>query len=383
VNREERVLKIFKREEVDYQPSQFHFSWKFRIKDDLDKLGLKDNSQLDDFVDNHFLFVRLGDENPIPYCNYDKELKTLEKNGFCKVDYKENVVYDNWGMGIKRGMEGLHPHFHPLSGNVKPEIKKFLPENLVKSIYSNDLEQAVEHYRAPDINREGNFDAIRDAIISNNGEKIIVPSGYFGIFERAFGLLGLEKLLIELALRPKTIEKLLDKITDYKIEYAKKVIKLGAKIAHHGDDMGTQTGTLISKEMFRRLIKPKIASLFSVYKDAGLPIFMHSCGNIIDFIPDLIEIGLDGLEPIQPCMDLKYLKKEFGKDLVFWGGIDSQQVLPYGSTDEVRKNVSGAIKTLGKDDGYIIGASQHILSNVPTENIGALLEIVNESKGLK
>jgi uroporphyrinogen decarboxylase len=133
---------------------------------------------------------------------------------------------------------------------------------------------------------------------------------------------------------------------------------------------------MFSREKFQKIMKPKIARLWKVYKDAGLPVMFHSCGNVTEFIPDLIEIGLDVLEPVQPVMDLGYLKREFGKDITFWGGIDTQQILPYGTPDEVRKLASDTINILGKGGGYIIATAQEVMKDVPLENVKALVETI-------
>ena len=128
--------------------------------------------------------------------------------------------------------------------------------------------------------------------------------------------------------------------------------------------------------MFQKILKPRIARLRKVYKDAGLAVMFHSCGNVTEFIPDLIEIGLDVLEPVQPVMDLSYIKKEFGRDITFWGGIDTQKILPYGTPEEVRKLASDAIRILGKGGGYIIATAQEVMKDVPIENVKALVETI-------
>ena len=146
------------------------------------------------------------------------------------------------------------------------------------------------------------------------------------------------------------------------------------------DDLGSQYGPMISLDMFRKYLKPHIKRLWSIYKNAGIPVIFHSCGNITQFIPDLIEIGLDVLEPVKPVMDLEYIKKEFGKDITFWGGIYTQMLLPYGKPEEVREMASKAIKTLGKGSGHIIAPAQEVMKDVPIENVQALVETINAER---
>ncbi|MEG1860004.1 MAG: uroporphyrinogen decarboxylase family protein, partial [Christensenellaceae bacterium] len=124
---------------------------------------------------------------------------------------------------------------------------------------------------------------------------------------------------------------------------------------------------------------PHYKRLFSEYKKNGQYIIMHSCGAMIDYLPQLIDIGLDGWEPVQPCNDLKYLKREYGKDLVFWGGIDTQ-TLPTKTPEEVKTMAREAITILGKGGGHIIAPAQEIMNDVPLENVVALLETIVEMR---
>ena len=117
-----------------------------------------------------------------------------------------------------------------------------------------------------------------------------------------------------------------------------------------------------------------------MYKDAGWLMSMHSCGCITKFLPDLIEAGLNVLEPVQPCMDLPLIKKNYGKDLTFWGGIDTQQLLPFGSPEDVRREAGATIRLLGKGGGHIIAPSQEVMKDVPLANIVALLETIKAER---
>jgi len=140
---------------------------------------------------------------------------------------------------------------------------------------------------------------------------------------------------------------------------------------------------LFSRKDFLRLLKPRLARLCAVYTEAGVPVGMHSCGNIIELIPDLIEIGIRLLEPVQPCMDLTRLKKEFGQNLVFWGGIDTQDLLPFGTPERVKKETREVIRLLGEGDGYVIAPSQAIMPDVPLANVVAFLEAVVEERQVR
>ncbi len=178
---------------------------------------------------------------------------------------------------------------------------------------------------------------------------------------------------------PLIVEEILDKVLEYKIKVAQKTVELGFKMGHTGDDFGTQSGGFFSDKMFKTFMLPRLKKLFDVFKKGGIPVMMHSCGHITQYIPDLIDIGLNILEPCQPCMDLKFLKKEYGKDLIFYGGINTQ-TLPYISESETRTMVKETIWTLGKGGGYIIAPAQEVMNDVPIENIKALVETIREER---
>ena len=186
--------------------------------------------------------------------------------------------------------------------------------------------------------------------------------------------------MLNVASNVKLLEKLMDKVTEYKIKHAKKMVELGFKVGHYGDDLGTQTGGFFPEKIFKEVFKPRIKKVWDIYNNANIPIWIHSWGNITEYLPDLIDIGLRVLEPVQPVMDLKYLKKEFGKDLVFFGGIDNQK-LPYISPEQTKELTRDVIRTLGKGGGLIIAPSQELMNDVPAENIIAIVETIKEERG--
>jgi uroporphyrinogen decarboxylase len=150
--------------------------------------------------------------------------------------------------------------------------------------------------------------------------------------------------------------------------------ELGVDMILTGDDFGTQRGMMVSPELWRKYFKPRMRSLFLELKRIRpeLKIAYHSCGTILPIIPDLVEIGLDVLNPIQPAalgMDLGALKKEYGRELAFFGGVDEQQVLPFGTPAEVEEEVQLRIKQAGADGGFILAPSHNIQPDTPLANI--------------
>lgn len=377
---EERVLRVIRGQDVDYLPSQITFSDRTRDVAISEALGLASAEELDGYLQNHLCLTLSRHDNPLFFRNDRDEMTRMESMGFCGAHWDRGNVYDAWGMGIQVGSDGFFASFHPLSNHADADIAAHMPPDVNRDALFMDVEQAVAAYNAPDMSRPGLFDDMERDLREHSGPFLVVPSAYCGIYERGYNLMGFLEFMTALAEKPRVIHELLDKITDYKVRFAQKVVEMGFKVAHHGDDLGTQEGTLFSKKMFREFVLPRIKRAWQPYNDAGIPIIMHSCGCLTDFIPDLIDIGLRVLEPVQPCMDLAYIKREFGKDLVFWGGIDTQTVLPFGKPEQVKEMARKTIRILGAGGGHIIAPSQEIMNDVPIENVKALVETIVEER---
>lgn len=381
MTKEERVLRVIRRQDVDYLPSQITFSERTRDKELAAALGLASAAELDGFLENHIQLTLCYDDKPLFYRNDPAEMSRLAEMGFCGPHYEMQRVYDAWGMGVEVGSYGFFACFHPLQNKATPDDAARMPPDVNQAVlFEPDINRAVAAYRVPDINRPGNFSEMERDLKQYSGEFLVMPSGYFGLFERALGLVGFEESMFYMVSEPHAMHQLLDKICEYRIAYAERVVAMGFKIAHHGDDLGCQRGTIISKKMFHEFVLPRLNACWEPYRRAGLPICMHSCGDLTEFLPDLIEIGLQVLEPVQPVMDLKRLKREFGKDLIFWGGIETQNLLPFGTPDQVRTMVRQTIRTLGKGGGYIIAPSQEVMNDVPLANVQALVETIVEER---
>jgi uroporphyrinogen decarboxylase len=199
--------------------------------------------------------------------------------------------------------------------------------------------------------------------------------------EKTYDMMEIQNFMITLMDEPEIIERLFHIVTDYKVEIAREAVKRGFKLGHHGDDLGTQTSTFFSEEQFVTFLKPRLKEIFSVWRDAGLPMQMHSCGFITPLIPHLVDIGLTVLEPCQPCMDLAFLKREYGKDLVFYGGIDTQKLLAFDPPEKVYEETLRTIDIMAKDGGYIVGPAQEIMDNVSPANVDAMVRAIRHYRG--
>lgn len=379
---EQRIKNLIERKPLDFLPSQITFSDKTRDKAISEALGLDCPEQLDPYLQNHIGFALTKYDECLFLRNDLNLMRKLEKDGFVGVDEEGKTVYDCWGMGVMVGEDGFYTNYGILQGDHKKNerARKYLPSTVDQSLMDMDLEDAVKAYKAPDPYKAGLWDDVDSVFEANkNGDLYVIPSGYFGIYERGYAIMGFENIMCESVLNPSMVEEFFTKITDFKIEMAKQALAHGAYCLQVGDDLGTQCSTLLSPQVFRSLLKPQLKRLFAVAKDAGVPMFMHSCGWMVDYLPDLIEIGLDVWEPVQPCNDLKKIKREYGKDLVFWGGIDTQS-LPFLKPDAVKEMAREAIHILGKGGGHIIGPSQEIMNDVPLANVIALVETIVEER---
>ncbi|MCX6376495.1 MAG: hypothetical protein NTU88_10765, partial [Armatimonadetes bacterium] len=200
------------------------------------------------------------------------------------------------------------------------------------------------------------------------------------IFEIAWHMRGMENLFADLVLNPEFAEYLLDKITETRCFQARRHAEAGVDLIKIGDDIGTQRAMLMSPATYREWFKPRHAAVIRAARPVrpDIPVCYHSDGNCWDVIPDLIEIGVTILNPVQPeCLDIARVKKEFGGDLVFWGGIGTQTTMPFGSPAEVYETVQRTIDVLGPT-GYFPCPTHVLEPEVPWDNILAHMKAVEE-----
>jgi len=379
LTKSQRVLNMIEGKDIDYLPSHIEFSDRSRHEHISKALGLNSAKELDDYLENHFFYSFTLNDKPMFFRDVKEEVIKLEKLGYTKADWDKSILYDIWGTGFRMGYWSLNPTFEPLKKRDDRKVLKFIHERLHPAMLEPDLEKAVEKYLIPDLGKKDNFIEWEEDLKKYSDDIVVLPTSYVGIFERSYLVMGFEQLMLNVALKPKIVEEMFDKVMEYKIGIAKKAVELGFKVAHCGDDLGTQKGGLFSESNFKKIYLPRLKKFWEVYVDAGIPIMLHSCGNVTDYLPYLIDAGLTILEPTQPCMDLKHLKKEYGKDLIFFGGIDTQQ-LPFISPEETRELARNTIRILGKGGRYIIAPSQEIMNDVPFDNVVAIVETIIEER---
>ena len=285
--------------------------------------------------------------------------------GWANSYYQESGAYtDEWGISWKP-IEYTTPHG---AGSYTEPTGHPLAED-----------EAVYGYKGPDPNRlELYCDAAR-VIEEFKDEYWIVGVTVTTIFECAWALRGYERLLSDFLLNPDLAEHILEIPYRYHLTAAKKLVEMGVDMIWIGDDVGAQFRMLISPQHWQKFLKPRMANFIAELKAIRpeVKVAYHSDGFIYPIIPELIEIGLDVLNPIQPAsMDPRRLKKEFGDQLCFWGSIDEQHTLPFGTPAEVKAEVLERLRTIGKNGGLIIGQTHHVQLDTPMENFWAMVNTI-------
>jgi uroporphyrinogen decarboxylase len=292
----------------------------------------------------------------------------LTSVGWANSYYQDEEAYtDEWGIGWKSVYYDT-----PYGKGRYTEIAK---HPLVE-------ESNLVSYQPPDPFRAELYLEAERVIAEFKDQYWIVGVTVTTIFETAWALRGYERLLMDFAIDPDLAECILDIPYRFHLAAAKKLVEMGVDMIWTGDDIGAQHKMLISPAHWRRYLKPRLANFFAELKQINpqIKIAYHSDGNIYPIIPDLIEIGLDVLNPVQPaCMDPEKVKKEFGDRLCFWGSIDEQHTLPFGSAEDVQAEVRQRLKTLGKKGGLILGPTHHVQLDTPMENFWAMVNTITQT----
>ena len=241
----------------------------------------------------------------------------------------------------------------------------------------------IMNYPSPDLDLF-DYDVLRKIMPKFDGFYRLLNMN--GCFDFARFMRGPEQFFVDMALNPEIAEILMDKVNDFAIAYLDRCMETAGEFfdgVYCGDDFGTQRGLSMSPAMWRDMIKPRYKKLVDKVHSYGLTYCHHSCGGVRPIIPDMIEIGFDILNPIQPLalgMEPAELSKEYADQLVFYGAIDEQETLPHGSVDNVRAEVIERSKTLGRLGSYIVAPSHGFQPDTPIENILAVYETVTNRK---
>lgn len=377
MNSRERLLTTLSHREPDHVPLDIGGSDVTGIHRDAYKrlaryFGLNDNVPICEIVQQ----VALPEENLLQ--KFEVDTRPIFPNGpnNWEITFKQTGEYttfvDEWGVEWAMPKDdGLYFDMisHPLVNITQP----------------NEL----KNYKIPDPTNPGRFKGLRETVekIATLGYAIMVMPPYGGVFESGFWLRGYKQFFLDLGGNPKMVEAILDMTLEFRLAYWAKVLEeIGdlVDVVVEYDDLGHTTNTLISPQMYRRYLKPRHRELWGFIKShSHAAMFLHSCGSIYRLIPDFIDAGLDILNPIQlnaiNMDDTKKLKREFGKDLTFWGGgVNTNKILPRGTVQEIKEEIKRRISDFAEGGGYVFASVHNIQPDVPPENIVTMVEAWKE-----
>jgi uroporphyrinogen decarboxylase len=278
--------------------------------------------------------------------------------------------FNSWGVGSIEGDPGTwFPAIHPLAD-------------------THSIED-IERYPWPDMNdptRVAHLKAEAQKLADEDKYAILATPWLAFPLERAFAMQRMDRFMLNLGRYPDFASALLTRIAELcKTLMGHFLREIGENIdmIKIGDDLGMQNSLLMSPKMYRQIVKPIHADYISFIKSrTKAKVFFHTDGDVFDLIPDFIEMGVDILNPVQSSAgkmyNLEELKKQFGKNIVFCGAIDTHKILPFGTPAEVRAEVKRIIEILGKDGGYMLASVHTILPDVPAENVLAMVDAAIE-----
>lgn len=276
---------------------------------------------------------------------------------------RSGVTWDEWGRGRIWDTEMHYAEYlYPL------ETAETLDE--------------IENFPWTDLDAAYRYEGMQEFVHAEQSRGMAVIAGMQEtVFEIAWQLRSFNRLFEDIHLRDEKAALLLDKITDRRVFSARQFALAGVDILSLGDDVAMQDRLLMSPKMWTRWFRPRLERVIKAAKEINpdILVWYHSDGKINDLVPDLIEAGVDILNPVQPeCVDHRWIKQTYGDRLSFSGGLGVQSVLPFGTPDEVRAHVKETFEALGAGGGLIIGPSHVIERDTSIENILAMLKAIDD-----
>ncbi len=344
VNKRENFLRAIHRDDPESVPYGFGLCESLK-RSFLEKTGFENFME---YFDMPFRYIEiLPSKNPVDYLEYFSDLP-------------KNSYIDEWGVGHIRGsMEHFTKMVHPMES-------------------FTDSEQ-VWNFPLPDVLEDYRWEGFKEKVSEVKSKGLAAIYRAIQVFEPAWYLRGMENLLVDMLTDDDMAKACLDKMTQVKAKLSAKVAAAGVDAIYFGDDVGTQKGMMMDIKLWRKWLKPTMATVIKAAKDINPDVIAiyHSDGVIYEIIPELIEIGIDVLNPIQPeCMDPVKVKEEYGDRLSFWGTIGTQTTMPFGTPKDVESAVKHMVETVGKGGGLVIAPTHMLEPEVPWQNIEAFVSAV-------
>jgi uroporphyrinogen decarboxylase len=342
-----------------------------RFNVDVLDIGRMFNTNEKDWYD-----INLSDGSKASYPVWFKPV--LQSDGSYKAFSKENELLARMPKGATFFDQALFPY-----EDGYPDNYSNLSEAMNKVLW-----QVYAHSPWDHASEENFWNKLRQnaLYLRKNTDKALMIVCGCNLFEWGTFLRKIDNFLMDLLLCPDEVERLLDALMEKHLATLKKVCEAVGDVVdiiRFGDDLGTDMGLFMSPEIYRTIFKPRHKLLCDyVKKNSSMHTFLHTCGSIYELIPDLIEAGYDIINPVQTNarnMEPEKLKREFGKDITFWGGgCDTRNILNYATPQQVKEHVKRNIEILGPGGGFVFNTVHNIMPDVPPENIVAMFEAVQE-----
>ncbi len=341
----ENILKALRREGYDYIPVDYVFC----------------DSQIKTFK------RRFGHEDYASYfgmCHRSFEMDVQKNYSYGPDLYTREIlpgstVFDEYGIGHSKGSEAafhMTRMHHPLKGADLNEILDY-PYPTVADEELLRTKKRVDNLRIKGL--------------------ASLAFMQMTVWEASWYLRSMEELMIDMMMEDDKASALLDKITDFAVSKAIAYTRAGVDILSLGDDIGTQKSIMLDVDLWEKWLKPRIVKVIDAAREVNpeVLIFYHSCGYILPFIDQLIEMGVDILNPVQPeCMSFDDVHDKFGDNLSFWGTMGTQELLPFGTAEEVLQTTLSRLEKCGDNGGLVIGPTHLVEPEVPWENLTAIME---------
>ena len=234
--------------------------------------------------------------------------------------------------------------------------------------------EKIKSFQLPDPNDVARYALFEDGIRAGNGFTVVNLG--MSLFERSWVMAGMECILMAMIADKPFAHTLFDRILEFNLQSIENFCRYDIDAILFGDDWGTQRGLIMGHELWREFIKPRITQMYSLVKSKKKFVFIHCCGQVQELFPELIECGLDVFNPFQPeVMDVFEIKRQYHNRLSFYGGISTQQLLPFGTTAQVKDAVKRLID-LGRDGGLFVSPAHAIPADAKPENVAAMVEVL-------
>ncbi len=317
-----------------------------------------------------------GATNPADYFGFDIRsvgpkptcLRPDFRHLYADLDLPNNCEFDEWGVAEvpPEGDDEDTRHFrHRIS-----------PLRNATSV------EEVLAFPLPDLDAEYRYVGLAAEVEAIKARGLAVQGGLgFSTFDYSWLLRGIDRFMMDMVADPEMTAAIMDRVVGLLRRVVRRIVASGVDVIIWGEDVGTERAMMMSPASWRQWIKPRFRSMIEAAKETNPEVitWYHSCGNIEPIIPDLIEIGVEVLNPLQPeAMDPARIKQQYGDHLAFWGSVSVQRTMPWGSPDEVRAEVRERIETVGRGGGFVLAPAHVLEPEVPWGNVMAFVEAARE-----